>query len=55
MEAIHFTDAEKSAFRAAYAPAGTTDEQWALFLNECQRRALVLHSSVRLWRIHPKR
>ena len=30
MEAIHFTDAEKSAFRAAYAPAGTTDEQWAL-------------------------
>ena len=41
MEAIHFTDAEKSAFRAAYAPAGTTDEQWALFLNECQRRALV--------------
>jgi hypothetical protein len=41
MEAIHFTDVEKSAFRAAYAPAGTTDEQWALFLNECQRRALV--------------
>ena len=41
MEAIHFTDAEKSAFRSAYAPAGTTDEQWALFLNECQRRALV--------------
>jgi len=29
MEAIHFTDVEKSAFRAAYAPAGTTDEQWA--------------------------
>ncbi len=41
MEAIHFTDAEKTAFRAAYAPAGTTDEQWTLFLNECQRRALV--------------
>jgi hypothetical protein len=41
MESIHFTDAEKSAFRAAYAPAGTTDDQWTLFLNECQRRALV--------------
>jgi len=41
MEAIHFTDVEKSAFRVAYAPAGTTDDQWTLFLNECQRRALV--------------
>ena len=40
-EALKFTDAEKLAFRAAYAPAGATDDQWHLFINECQRRALV--------------
>ncbi len=40
-EALKFTDAEKTAFRAAYAPAGATDDQWKLFINECERRALV--------------
>lgn len=40
-EALKFTDTEKAAFRAAYSPAGATDEQWSLFINECQRRALV--------------
>jgi RecT family len=38
-EAIHFTDAEKAAFRAAYAPSAT-DDQFALFINECEGRAL---------------
>ncbi|MFI5260769.1 MAG: recombinase RecT [Candidatus Paceibacteria bacterium] len=41
LEALKFSDAEKAVFRAAYAPAGATDEQWNLFINECQRRALV--------------
>lgn len=40
-EALQFTDAEKDAFRKAYAPAGANDDQWLLFINECQRRALV--------------
>ncbi len=40
-EALKFTDAEKAAYRAAYAPAGANDDQWSLFINECARRALV--------------
>ena len=39
-EPLHFTEAEKSAYRAAYAPTATED-QWNLFLLECERRALV--------------
>lgn len=39
-EALRFTDAEKTSFRAIYAPTAT-DDQWNLFINECQRRALV--------------
>jgi hypothetical protein len=40
-EALRFTAAEKEAFRKAYAPAGASDDQWNLFINECERRALV--------------
>lgn len=40
-EPLQFTDAEKDAFRKAYSPAGANDDQWLLFINECQRRALV--------------
>lgn len=40
-EALKFTDAEKDAFRKAYAPAGANDDQWRLFIGECERRALV--------------
>jgi|SRR5208337_2815591 len=39
-DALHFTDAEKAAFRSTYAPTAT-DDQFAIFINECQRRALV--------------
>ena len=39
-EPLHFTDAEKSAFRSTYAPTAS-DDQFAIFINECQRRALV--------------
>ena len=41
MESIRFTLEEKIAFKAAFAPAGATDDQWNLFINECQRRAMV--------------
>jgi len=40
LEPLHFTDAEKAAYRVTYAPTAT-DDQWNLFINECQRRALV--------------
>lgn len=40
VEALRFTEAEKTTFRLSYAPTATED-QWALFINECQRRALV--------------
>ncbi len=40
-DALKFTDAQKAAFRVAYAPAGATDDQFNLFINECERRALV--------------
>jgi RecT family len=40
MDPIHFSDAEKASFRTAYAP-GATDDQWSLFIQECERRALV--------------
>lgn len=40
MDPIHFSDAEKASFRTAYA-TGATDEQWSLFIQECERRALV--------------
>lgn len=38
-EPIKFTDAEKAAFRKVYAPQAN-DEQWLLFISECERRAL---------------
>ncbi len=41
MESLKFTDEQKATYRAAYSPAGATDEQWALFIGECERRALV--------------
>ena len=40
MESLRFTDAEKSAFRSAYAPTAT-DEQFNLFIQECERRQLM--------------
>ena len=40
-DALKFTDTQKAAFRVAYAPAGATDDQFNLFINECERRALV--------------
>jgi RecT family len=40
MEPVHFTEAEKAVFRTAYAPAAT-DDQWSLFIQECERRSLV--------------
>jgi hypothetical protein len=39
MESIRFTLEEKMAFKKAFAPAGATDDQWNLFINECSRRA----------------
>lgn len=39
-EPLRFTDAEKAAYRATYAP-GASDTQWNLFILECERRALV--------------
>ena len=41
MEPLKFTDQQKATYRAAFAPAGATDEQWNLFVQECERRALV--------------
>jgi hypothetical protein len=41
MAEIKFSEAEKKAYRAVYAPTGTTDEQWEVFISECQRRALI--------------
>jgi phage recombination protein Bet len=40
MESLRFTEAEKSAFRSAYAPTAT-DEQFNLFIQECERRQLM--------------
>ena len=40
LEPLQFAEEEKSAFRNTYAPTAT-DVQWNLFINECQRRALV--------------
>lgn len=40
MERLHFSETEKQAFRAAFAPTAT-DNQWNLFINECERRALI--------------
>lgn len=40
MESLSFSPEQKKAFRAAYA-ANATDEQFALFISECERRALV--------------
>jgi hypothetical protein len=40
IEPLQFTLAEKATYRATYAPTATND-QWQLFINECQRRALV--------------
>lgn len=40
IEAKQFTSAEKEAYRKAFAPTAT-DDQWSLFINECERRALV--------------
>jgi len=41
MDSIRFTLEEKVAFKAAFAPAGASEDQWNLFINECSRRALV--------------
>ncbi len=40
LESGRFTEPEKSAFRSIYAPTAT-DEQFALFIQECERRQLV--------------
>jgi hypothetical protein len=39
-EPLKFTNDEKAAYRVAFAPTAT-DDQWGLFINECERRALV--------------
>src|ERR1700722_10119846 len=39
-EVLRFSEAEKAAFRSIYAP-NSNAEQWALFINECERRQLV--------------
>ena len=39
-EPITFTEQQKSAYRKAYAPTAT-DDQWNLFVTECERRALI--------------
>lgn len=39
-ESIHFTDAEKASYRNVYAPTAS-DAHWNLFIQECERRALV--------------
>lgn len=40
MEPIKFSEAEKAALRAEYAPKAT-DDQWLIFINDCERRALI--------------
>jgi len=45
VQPIKFTEAEKTAFKAAYAPKATPD-QFALFINECERRALIPNTHV---------
>jgi hypothetical protein len=39
-ESLRFTDAEKAAFRSVYCSTAT-DEQFGLFIQECERRQLV--------------
>lgn len=39
-ESLKFSPEQKSAYRSAYAP-GATDEQFNLFITECERRSLV--------------
>lgn len=39
-ETLTFTEAQRTAFRTAYAPTAT-DAQWSLFISECERRNLV--------------
>lgn len=40
VEPLKFTEEQKAAFRAEFAPKAT-DIQWTLFVEECQRRALI--------------
>ena len=39
-EALRFSEAEKVSFRKAHAP-NANDEQWQIFIQECERRALI--------------
>jgi phage recombination protein Bet len=40
LEPLCFTTEQKAAYRSAYAP-NASDDQFNLFINECQRRALI--------------
>ena len=39
-EPLKFTDEQRRAYRAAYA-SDATDDQFTLFIGECERRALI--------------